>query len=412
MSTRRLLSSSRMRTLAWRLPIVVALLATLAWSPTSTRAEEARAAAISRSGTYEGGRYRIEVPAAWNGGLVIYAHGYGGTEQSPLASHLAANGYAWAASSYRSGGYRPDWFLVDTLRVRDLFVREVGRPRWTIVHGQSMGGHVAIASLELHPGVYQGALIECGVIDGVGIADLYLAYKAAAEYFAGAPLLDAMDRPDINARISELWLPALGEPGSYSAQGRRFDSVIKHLFGGDLPLRLQGLRQRYVANMLVSVPRTEPLGRAGSTLHIRYRVDPGLGVDEDELNRKIRRFTPAAGARSREADPVFAELTGRITVPVLAIHETGDARVPFSLQQAYRRRTLAAGTSHLLVQRAVRWGGHCAFDGEAREQAFDDLVAWVERGVRPDGDDVLAADLTAIGRRWTTIPHPDDRPGR
>ena len=145
----------------------------------------------------------------------------------PLASHLAANGYAWAASSFRSGGYRPDWFLVDTLQVRDLFIREVGRPRWTIIHGQSMGGHVAIASLELHPGVYQGALLECGVIDGVGLGDLYLAYKAAAEYFGGVPLLDAMDRPELPAQISALWLPALGEPGRYTAQGRRFDSVIK-----------------------------------------------------------------------------------------------------------------------------------------------------------------------------------------
>jgi pimeloyl-ACP methyl ester carboxylesterase len=363
---------------------------------------------ISRRGTYEGGRYLIEVPAGWNGGLVIYAHGYGGTEQSPLASHLAANGYAWAASSFRNDSYRPDWFLVDTLQVRDLFIREVGRPRWTIIHGQSMGGHVAIASLELHPGVYQGALIECGVIDGVGIADLYLAFKAAAEYFAGVPLLDTMGQPDFPLRASALWLPALGEPGSYTKQGRRFDSVVKHLFGGDLPLRLQGLQRRYVQNMLVSMPRTEPLGRSGSTLHIRYRVDPGFGVDEDELNRNIRRFAPAAGARSREANPVFAELTGRITVPVLAIHETGDARVPFSLQQAYRRRTLAAGTSDLLVQRAVRWGGHCAFDGEVREQAFDDLVAWIEKGTKPDGDDVLAADVSTLGLRWTPIRHPED----
>src|SRR5262245_43976902 len=211
-----------------------------------------------------------------------------------------------------------------------------------------------------------------------------------------------------NTRAYTLWLPALGEPGRYTERGRRFDSVVKHLFGGDLPLRLQGLRQRYVANMLVAAEASGPLGRARSTLGIRYHIDPGLGVSEDELNRDIRRFAPAPGARSRAADPVFAEMTGRITVPVLAIHETGDARVPFSLQQAYRRRTLAAGTAHLLVQRAVRWGGHCAFDGEVREQAFDDLVAWIERGVKPDGDDLLASDVSKLGLRWTRILHPDD----
>ena len=126
---------------------------------------------LSRRGTYEGGRYMFEVPANWNGGLVLYAHGFRGTLHSPLASHLADRGYALAASSYRAEGYRVDWFVDDMRALLALFTREVRRPRWAIIHGQSMGGHVVILSLELHPGLYQGALIECGVIDGVGVAD-------------------------------------------------------------------------------------------------------------------------------------------------------------------------------------------------------------------------------------------------
>ncbi len=45
-----------------------------------------------------------------------------------------------------------------------------------------VGGHVAILSLEQHPGLYQRALIECGVIDGVGLAEFYIAARAAAEF--------------------------------------------------------------------------------------------------------------------------------------------------------------------------------------------------------------------------------------
>jgi hypothetical protein len=56
----------------------------------------------------------------------------------------------------------------------------------------------------------------------------------------------------------------------------------------------------------------------------------------------------------------------------------------------------------------MRAPSHCGFDGETREQAFDDLVAWIERGVRPDGDDVLASDLSRVGLRWTPVLHPDD----
>jgi hypothetical protein len=148
--------------------------------------------------------------------------------------------------------------------------------------------------------------------------------------------------------------------------------------------------------------------RAASTAHVRYRIDPGLGLTEDELNARVRRLHPAKYARSPSANPVYAERTGRLTVPLITLHETGDARVPLSLEQSYRRRTIAVGTDHLLVQRVVRAASHCGFDGETRERAFDDLVAWIERGVRPVGEDVLAPDLSRIGLKWTPALHLED----
>jgi pimeloyl-ACP methyl ester carboxylesterase len=392
-----------------RLILVAVVLLALAAGSAPPRVPASDGGAISRRGTYEGGRYLIEVPAGWKGGLVLFAHGFSGTLDSPLTSHLLDRGYALAASSYRTEGYRVDLFVDDMRTLLDLFIREVRRPRWVVIHGQSMGGHVAIASLELYPGLYQGALIECGVIDGIGLGDVYWAARAAAEYLGGVNLFDAPDQEAIIRRVNKQLLPRLGAPPAYTARGRRFDSVLKYLMGGDLPLRLQGLRPYYFRYLAPGAdPDTQELRRAASTLQVRYRIDPGLGVAEDELNAKVRRIAPAEGARSRSANPAFAELTGRITVPVLAIHETGDGRVPFSLQQAYRRRTVAAGTAHLLVQRAVRWPGHCGFDGEVREQAFDDLVAWMEQGTKPDGDDVLAADPSTLGLRWTPIRHPED----
>jgi pimeloyl-ACP methyl ester carboxylesterase len=364
---------------------------------------------ISRQGTYEGGQYVIEVPAGWNGGLVLYAHGIDGSLASPLSLHLRERGYALAASSYRTLGYRVDLFIDDMRALLDLFIREVRRPRWAVIHGQSMGGHVAIASLELYPGLYQGALIECGNVDGVGIADFYAAARAAAEYLGAVNLFDAPDRETIVRRVNGQWLPLMGAPPAYTERGRRFDSVLKYLMGGDLPLRLQGLPRYYFRYLAPSSGAgDQELVRSASTVQVRYRIDSGLGVAEDDLNAGVRRISPPAGARSRSVNPAFAELTGRITVPVLTLHNTGDGWVPFGLQQSYRRRTLAAGTDHLLVQRAVRWPGHCVFDGETREQAFDDLIAWMERGTRPMGDDVLASDLSTLGLRWTRILHPED----
>lgn len=48
----------------------------------------------------DGAGYRVEVPKNWNGMLVMYAHGYGGTgptvnvSDPPIREHLIRNGYA------------------------------------------------------------------------------------------------------------------------------------------------------------------------------------------------------------------------------------------------------------------------------------------------------------------------------
>lgn len=371
-------------------------------------------------GEYAGGVYRIEIPAGWNGGLVMFAHGYAGegtvaaVGNPPIREHLIAGGYAWAASSFRGNGYRPDWGVDDTLALRQLFVEQHGEPRWTILYGQSMGGHIVTASLELHPAVYQAALPECGVLTGIGVIDYLAAYTAAAEYISGVPLLSQPDPAALTSAVTSQWLPLMGRPGAYTALGERFDSVVKYLMGGDLPLRLEGLAGRYTANISLLSPgirALSPAGRAESTLGIRYQIDPDFGLSDDELNAGITRIAPLPGSRSAEENPVFAEFSGRIRVPVLSLHTTGDAFVPFKLEQDYRRLTLATGTSDLLVQRAIRRPNHCQFTEAERSLAFDDLVAWLESGAKPEGDDVLTADLPSIGLRWTTPLLPEDPAG-
>src|SRR5437773_1777332 len=413
---------NRRRVLVTLCAVALALVVARAPRSDAPSAQPPRAA-ISRSGVVGGADYLVEVPADWSGGLVVFAHGIqrgpgkGAAATPPIAGHILGERHASIASGYRAREYQPHLFIEDLVALRELFLKEIGQPRWTIIYGQSMGGHIVVASLELRPGIYQGGLAECGLVDGIGIADYLMAYTAAAELISGVPLLDAPDKEAFARVLNERVVPALGMPGSYTARGRQFDRVVKYLMGADragndLPLRLQGLQRRYLLNMIYRSPDVEkeptPGGRAASTVHIRYRIDPGLGLTEDELNARVRRLQPAKDGRSPSANPVYADRTGRLTVPLLTLHETGDAWVPLSLEQSYRRRTLAAGTDHLLVQRVMRGPGHCAFDGEMREQAFDDLVAWIERGVKPEGEDVLATDLSRIGMKWTTALHPDD----
>lgn len=350
--------------------------------------------------------YLISKPDNWNGGLILFAHGYEGeregrgSEGEPkLSAYFKRGHYAWAAAGYRSAGYRPDLFLADTIAVRRHFIETFGWPRWVILYGESMGGHVAVAGLEQHPELFQGGMTECGVVDGVGLIDWYYAYTAAAEYFSGVPLLDAAPE-DFSKLVNGPFVDRIGKPGSYTERGRRFDSVVRHLAGGDLPLWPEAMAQHSLDDLRARRPGPEyarELVRHADTRQIVYGIDPGLGVDAATLNRDIRRIVPEAGGRSA-ANPVFAPFTGRIRTPLITLHGTADLDVPLRLEQNYRRRTIAAGTSQLLVQRTQRIAAHCDFDQGAREKLFDDLVAWIERGVVPKGEDLLG-DVTRLGGR-------------
>ncbi len=358
------------------------------------------------TGTQGDANYRIKKPADWNGGLILFAHGYEGEGEGRgsladirFASHLDQGKYAWAASGFRSKGYRPDWFLADTVALRDLFIQKFGRPRWTILYGDSMGGHVVVAGLEQYPELFQGGMTECGVVDGVGLADWRYAYTAAAEYFSGLKLLDAGPE-DFEKLIHGPMVERLGTPGHYTEPGRRFDSVVRHLAGGDLPLWEEGLAKHYFESLRARQPGPDyprEIARHADTRQIVYDIAPGLGVDAATLNRSIRPIVPEPGARSA-ANPAFAPLTGRIRVPLISLHDTADVDVPLRLEQNYRRRTMAAGTSRLLVQRTQRRAEHCGADQAVREEAFDDLVIWLERGTVPRGENLLG-DVTKLGWR-------------
>lgn len=366
--------------------------------------------------------YEIEVPDQWNGELVMYAHGFVGLEPflivtpPPLRAHLIQGGFAWAASSFSANGYNPQVGVDDTLALLDYFKRAVGEPKRTYIYGTSMGGHVVVSSLEQDPSVYSGALSECGVVDGVGEMDYLASYVAVAQYLTRVPLLPITSGSAFQAAVKEKVIPALTGPtgGHLSDAGTQFESVMKYLTGGPRPFQEQGFLDRLSGNFSVTFDEfahKTPASRAGTNVGMTYHIDPGLGVTDDQLNAGVYRLAADPAVRSAEANPAFAPLTGRIEVPLLTLHTIGDAFVPFSLEQAYRRTVDAAGNGNLLVQRAIRRPDHCQFSSAELEKAWDDLVQWVEHGVKPDGDDVLAPNLSRAGLRWTQPLLPND-PGR
>ena len=70
---------------------------------------------------------------------------------------------------------------------------------------------------------------------------------------------------------------------------------------------------------------------------------------------------------------------------MLTLHNLGDLFVPTRNEVEYVTRVNAHGKR----ERAIRGVGHCDFTAAEFSSAFLDLVAWVETGTKPAGDDFL-----------------------
>lgn len=371
-------------------------------------------------GQVSGSGYRIEMPDKWNGDLVLYAHGFRSTTPQlnvtnlPVRELAIQQGFAWAASSFRANGYNPEDGVQDTLILRELFIQQFGTPKRTYIYGSSMGGHVVVASLEQYPDVYAGGLSECGVVSGIGEFDYLLSYVLLAGYFAGVDptTLPKGDIQGASAMLTQKLYLALGESADkLTDKGKQFRSAVIHLTGGHRPFAEEGFANRYKANFeggfgVLLDPSFK--GRAATNVDVQYHVDPGL--DDAALNAGVKRVAADPNARNAEQHYEYTRFKGSLKAPLLTIHDTGDLFVPISLEQQYRATVDAAGASAMLAQRAIRRYQHCDFSPAERTRAWNDLVAWVAEGKRPDGND-LRGSLLEVGKMFTQPLRLDD-PGR
>lgn len=400
--------------------------ATVAASPTPVRlgvptgvtylaatnaAFEALPGATGTTGTLGIAAYRIEMPANWNGELVMFAHGYRGestqlTVSSPpraLRQLLIDQGFAWAASSYSENGYAPGIGADDTLALKRYFESQYGEAKRTYLYGESMGGNVIALSLEHFADEYDGALAVCGALGGQEEVDYLASWAMLAEATSGMPIPIGEGPAKLNATLLLQLSGTLGSPTAPTTAGKQFLSAIKLLTGGPRPFYLEGFAEQYIANfayLLVDPARQSAVTRAATNSDEKYTIEPGLGISSADLDAKVRRIPADPAYRSAEAYPDRVPTTAKISDPLLTLHNTGDLFVPISQEVDYLAKAKAAGTSNLLVQRAIRDAGHCKFSEAEATTAWNDLVAWVRDGKRPAGDD-LSGDLTDIGKTFT-----------
>jgi hypothetical protein len=294
--------------------------------------------------------------------------------------------------------------------------RALATPSKIYITGVSMGGHVTAAAIDEealayanHKVSYSGAVPMCGVLGDTELYDFFAAYQAAAMQLAGVPATSwpvtnwATIQPAVKSALFTTF-PSTTATGATTAQGDKLKTIVQNLTGGQRPMFDVGFAGPYTDTVWGTFGRDgKMLGILNddvvSTKNFVYQLDnsPALSAEETAFNNTIYRVQATPDANRLRTDGLrwVPKTNARFNIPVVTIHTLGDMYVPFSMEQIFKKRADAEGTSGMLVQRAIRGVAHCDFTINEQVKAFQDMVTWESGGAKPQGDDVLTASTVA-----------------
>ena len=362
----------------------------------------------------DGTSWIADVPANWNGTLLLYSHGFGpltaADAPDPVTqAALLARGYALAGSSYDPSG--SEWAL-DTA-VSDQFgtLQAVehtvlpGRPSQVLAFGTSMGGLVSALEAQDGAGRINGALTTCGIVAGginlnefqldgeYAMAQLLLSGQsvqlvnfggpdgasqaaataatlttaaAQAQQTAGGRARLALALAFLNAAPWDPSAtvpapssdPAAQEAAQYDLEFTGAFSILDFIELGRASIdQADGGSANWNAGVnYAAVLARSPFRHEVQSLYQAAGLN--LGADLADLTRNTDITADPAAVRSLEQTSVP---TGQLSVPELDLHTIGDNLVPVEMENFYARQVRAAGDSGLLRQAFVDSFGHCNF---------------------------------------------------
>ena len=331
------------------------------------------------TGNINGAAFRIEMPATWNKGLVMYCHGYQvvGTPnnfENPRAQALRkeflSRGFAFAESAYSTQGWAVKEAVEDTEALRRYFVTKYGKPSEAIVLGHSMGGAITIATIEKYPEVYDGALPMCGPLNVIlngfqeRIFDMLVTFDFLFPNVVGS-LTNLPQGAKLDAAKAKAAIEAAPDKAAMFAKRYSLGSAA------ELPPVLQ---------FWYEIVRELQFRTGGNPFDNRNTIYDGFD-DDVALNRGVKRYT--ADAKAREYLRQHYSPTGKIADPVLTIHTTYDQLIPGRYVSQYDEFARVAGTQDLFVAKFVVAKGHCNFTPAQTGSAFDELLKWIREKNRP-----------------------------
>ncbi|GAA1965747.1 hypothetical protein [Catenulispora subtropica] len=396
------------------------------------------------TGTLNGAPYVVDVPPQWNGTLLLWNHAFDpgvSTAQDADPDHaevkawLLAHGYALAGIHYANVAYPTPEAVGADLALLTWFRAHVGRPTTTLVWGRSLGGQLTAQLAERAAPAFDGALPMCGETAGptanfnalldaaytlntlvwptTPVQIAHIGEPDANQAKAIGQLMTAWQAPDPRTRARLALAGALADIPDWAdslapeptALGDRVDNLVAYL-AYEVPGFLWGSGRADTEARLGGNPswnigvdyRTQLASSATRDLVAQAYAADGAGgqaaldADLTALNGGPR-VAPDAGAVAALA--VQGSITGRIGVPTLTLHDTGDGIAPVGNERSYADAAARTGRSGLLRQAFVARANHCFFTGAEELAALQALIARVGTGQWPDTG--AAALNTAAG---------------
>jgi pimeloyl-ACP methyl ester carboxylesterase len=390
--------------------------------PASAPAAASTAPPAAATGTLANGTaWRAEVPANWNGKLVLFAHGFRPGPANPAwdagfaptASALVVRGYAVASSSYATTGWALGTAARDQLDTLAAFEGRFGTANRVIAVGRSMGGLVTSMMAEIPDAGIDGAVSTCGLVGG-GVSlnnyQLDAAYAAAELLLPGQGIrLAGFTTPAESAETIAALKAAL-QRATASAEGRARLALVAALLNtpaeldgidADSPEALAAAQAKLVLETLPTVieRRHTIVNAAGGDSGWTAGVDYATLLQSSAQRQLVERMYATAGldlngdlnalTANADIEPSNQGLrwmlrtstpTGELQVPLLATHTTVDLLAPVEYQEEYAETVRQAGRNSLFRQAFVSRAGHCNFTVAENIAAIEALDRRLQTG--------------------------------
>ncbi len=355
-------------------------------------------------GTQPGGgaTFCVWMPAAGKatGDLVVFAHGYVDPripageipwgqlllpdQTTSLPGLVTGMGFAFAITSYRQNGLAIKEGVQDILELIALLKTLSLVPiKHVYLTGASEGGLVTALAVEQNPGVFSGGLSTCGPIGDFNAQIKYWGdFRVVFDYFfptihwtydvpnGGSPvhipdeLLAAWG--DLNPTpFTPLKLGVLADLKANPLAFAQLLNVTKAPIDWSSQAAIESSTVQTVLGLLgydfvaTNQGRTELGGqpffnKAGLWLY-QYHGS----FNDNALNAAVFRA---------EADPValqaikdFYQTTGKLSIPLITLHTTGDPIVPYFHETLYNDKVRKVGSGWEHINIPIFRYGHCNF---------------------------------------------------